>query len=181
MIYWCLLIFDSFIYISTYWLIVYLNLFFINVCPFIVYFQNFFTNLWIFIFIHFISSNRYLIRQACSCMFWVNSVSFCPFLPQMQFCLFICFALFCFLYAEHVYPLSIQISETVPQFQTFPFHFFGLTWPSFLSKVSLVGMPKSTIQTTRKHTGFDVGSWVTSSSSSVETSSLTAQTSDFVR
>ena len=29
--------------------------------------------------------------------------------------------------------LSLQICETVPQFQKFPFHFFRLTWPSFLS------------------------------------------------
>ena len=106
-------------------------------------------------------------------------------------------------------PASLQICETVPQFQTFPFHFFGLTWPSFLSgpKVSL-GECQSRLFKRPEHIGFDVGRWITPSSpqptvsrrslppanplpavwprpllsGSVDASSLTAETtSDFVR
>ena len=39
---------------------------------------------------------------------------------------------------ERYLALRLQICETVPQFQTFSFYFFGLTWPSLLSKVSLM-------------------------------------------
>ena len=51
-----------------------------------------------YIFIHFFSVNRYFIREACSCLLWVNSVSFCPFYPKCKVfvCLFVCFVLFCF-------------------------------------------------------------------------------------
>ena len=61
-------------------------------CPFIVYFKKISVQIYEFI----LTGNRYFIRQACSYLFWVNSVSFGPFLPQMEVFFLFCFVLFCF-------------------------------------------------------------------------------------